>query len=130
MQSLVNQTIAEDLDSHDAILDGEIVCLDGDGKSQFRDLLFRRGEPRFIAFDLLWLDGTDLRFLSLADRKQELKRLIPRVRDQLLYCDHVEADGEGLFRLACENDLEGIVAKQKFEPYKPKSQWLKIRNRS
>jgi ATP-dependent DNA ligase len=37
-----------------AVLDGEIVCLDEDGKPQFRDLLFRRSEPRFIVFDLLW----------------------------------------------------------------------------
>src|SRR5690348_1986317 len=39
-----------------AVLDGEIVCLDGDGKPNFRDLLLRRGEPRFIAFDILWND--------------------------------------------------------------------------
>jgi hypothetical protein len=41
------------------VLDGEIVCLDRHGKPQFRDLLFRRGEPRFYAFDLLSVDGED-----------------------------------------------------------------------
>ena len=46
-----------------------------------------------------------------------------------MYCDHVEHDGESLFRLACGNDLEGIVAKRKFDPYLPdKAGWLKIRN--
>ena len=48
-----------------AVLDGEIVCLDKRGNSQFRDLLFRRGEPRFYAFDLLSCNGEDLRYLPL-----------------------------------------------------------------
>ncbi len=48
------------------------------------------------------------------------------------YCDYVQEDGEGLFRLACEHDLEGIVAKHKYSPYVPDREptWLKIRNRS
>lgn len=46
---------------HEAVLDGEIVCLDDRGRPQFYDLLRRRGEPIFYAFDLLWLDGEDLR---------------------------------------------------------------------
>jgi hypothetical protein len=46
-----------------------------------------------------------------------------------MYCDHVERDGESLFRLVCENDLEGVVAKRKFDPYIPdQASWLKIRN--
>ncbi len=50
--------------------------------------------------------------------------------ERLLYCDHVEADGEGRFRLACEHDLEGIVAKHKYAPYLPDREptWFKIRN--
>lgn len=46
-----------ELGADTAVLDGEIVCLDKLGKTQFRDLLFRRGEPRFVAFDLLWCEG-------------------------------------------------------------------------
>src|SRR5215472_14909589 len=46
-----------------AVLDGEIVCLDRKGNSQFKNLLFRRGEPRFYAFDLLSCDGKELRYL-------------------------------------------------------------------
>jgi hypothetical protein len=47
-----------------------------------------------------------------------------------LYCDHVERDGEGLFRLACESDLGGIVAKRRSDPYlQGHAAWLKIRNR-
>jgi ATP-dependent DNA ligase len=47
-----------------AVVDGEIVCLDDSGVSQFSNLLFRRHEPRFYAFDLLSLNGEDLRYLS------------------------------------------------------------------
>lgn len=112
-----------------AVLDGEIVCLDPDGKSQFRDLLFRRSEPRFIAFDLLWLNGEDLRYLPLIDRKLRLRTVVARGGERLLYCDHIDANGEALFTLACEHDLEGIVAKRKSDPYLPNhATWLKIRN--
>ena len=59
----------------DAVLDGEIVCLDKRGHPQFKNLLFRRGNPPcFFAFDLLTSDGKDLRTERLLDRKQELRR--------------------------------------------------------
>jgi bifunctional non-homologous end joining protein LigD len=107
------------------------VSLDASGKLQFRDLLFRRGEPRFYAFDALWIDGEDLRQLPLIERKSRLRSIVPRYGERLLYCDHIEANGEGLFRLACEHDLEGIVAKQKYAAYLPEqTMWVKIRNRS
>ena len=60
---------------------------------------------------------------------RRLRRIIPKGTEQLLYCDHVD-DGDGLFRLACENDLEGIVAKERQAPYEPETRWLKIRNQS
>ncbi len=51
--------------------------------------------------------------------------------ERLLYCDHIDQDGEGMFRLACEHDLEGIVAKRKPDPYLPEhASWLKIRNQN
>jgi bifunctional non-homologous end joining protein LigD len=75
-------------------------------------LLFRHGEPRFYAFDLLCVDGEALRYLPLIERKARLRSVVPQRRDRLLYCDHVEGDGEGLFRKAYEHDLEGIVAKR------------------
>lgn len=114
-----------------AVLDGEIVCLDGDGKPKFRDLLFRRGEPRFIAFDILWSDGKDLRDLPLIERKDRLRKLVPIGSECLFFSDQIEEDGMGLYRVACEHDLEGIVAKRKLEPYSSEtSGWLKIRNTS
>ena len=112
-----------------AVLDGEIVCLDRKGKPQFTDLLFRRGEPRFCAFDLLWCEGEDLRLFPLNERKHRL-RSIMTPGNRLLYCDHVEEHGEELFDLACAKDLEGIIAKRKFDPYAEETQWFKIRNQA
>jgi len=128
----LNTSLPAELNASSAVLDGEIVCLDRDGKPQFKNLMFRRGEPRFYVFDLLWLDGEDLRHLPLFERKLRLRFVAPRGGERLLYCDHVEQDGEALFRLACERDLEGIVAKKKSAAYLPheESTWFKIRNRS
>jgi bifunctional non-homologous end joining protein LigD len=114
-----------------AVLDGEIVCLDGKGNSQFTKLLFRRGEPRFYAFDLLYCNGDDLRYFPLIDRKHRLRGVVPHQAERLLYCDYIEERGEHLFRLACRRDLEGIVAKRKFDPYLlDNAKWYKIRNRN
>jgi bifunctional non-homologous end joining protein LigD len=113
-----------------AVLDGEVVCLDSSGKSQFNELLFKRGEPRFYAFDLLWCGGKDLRHDGLYERKWKLNALI-QSKGSLLYCDHIEEHGERLFEFACQNDLEGIVAKPKNSPYRfteKQTCWLKLKN--
>jgi bifunctional non-homologous end joining protein LigD len=138
--------LARDLKGRHCVLDGEIICLDAQGKPHFRDLLFRRAEPFFYAFDLLWdehswsdddeerrrfRNGEDTRYLPLIDRKLRLRGIVPKGAERLLYCDHVEGGGEGLFRLACENDLEGIVAKRKSDSYLAEhATWLKIRNQA
>jgi len=62
------------------VLDGEIVCVDKKGRPQFKDLLFRRGDPCFFAFDLLVCEGKDWRMERLTDRKQEIRRLLKRMR--------------------------------------------------
>jgi bifunctional non-homologous end joining protein LigD len=142
----LREGLAHDLKGRRCVLDGEIVCLDPNGKPQFRDLLFRRTEPVFYAFDILWdehawsddeeesrrfRNGEDLRYLPLIDRKLRLHAVVPKRGERLLYCDHIDADGEGLFRLACQHDLEGIVAKRKSDPYLPEhTSWLKIRNQN
>ena len=58
--------------------------------------------------------------------------MIPRFGERLLYCDHVEGAGGELFDFVCKRDLEGIVAKRKFDPYllDGSASWLKIRNRA
>jgi len=90
-----------------------------DAEPQFRDLLFRRAEPVYHAFDILWdeharsddeeemrrfRNGEDTRYLPLIDRKLRLRRVVPKRGERLLYCDHIETDGEQLFRLVCEKD--------------------------
>ena len=88
-----------------ALLDGEIVSLAPDGRSQFNDLMFRREWPYFMAFDLLWLDGKDLRQLPLRTRKRRLRGLMPRVESRLRYVDHMDVCGVELFAAACESHL-------------------------
>jgi bifunctional non-homologous end joining protein LigD len=113
------------------VMDGEIVCLDKGGHCQFNDLLFRRGEPCFVAFDLLHANGKDLRHERLIDRKQELRRIIGTGIPPILYADYIERAGTSLFEKCCELDLEGIVAKNKYAPYDTeRPSWVKIRNRN
>ena len=57
----LRESIGRDLGAKNAVLDGEIVCLDEHGHTQFNTLMRRRDEARFYAFDLLWLNGEDLR---------------------------------------------------------------------
>ena len=61
-----------------AIIDGELACLDSEGRSIFNELLFRRGCPIFYAFDLLYLNGRDLRQLPLIERKEKLRQIIEK----------------------------------------------------
>ena len=69
----LSNLIAKDLrKSSDAILDGEIVALDGTGRPAFYDLMKRNCKAVYYAFDILWLNGRDLRGLSLLERKKNL----------------------------------------------------------
>jgi len=125
------EQIAKLMPKASAILDGEIVCTDEQGCSQFNELLFRRGVPRFFAFDLLWLGGRDLRSITLIERKHALRSLLPKQGDHLLYVNHVEGQGERLFDLVCHRDLEGVVAKHRYSRYSAENgnhAWIKIRN--
>ena len=88
----------------------------------------RRTSQHYYAFDLLWLDGHDLRELPLIERKRRLRRLI---RPPVLYADHIERRGLDLFEAACGRDLEGIVAKLAAGRYEPATiTWVKIKNRA
>jgi bifunctional non-homologous end joining protein LigD len=118
--SALAKSISNSLPNARAVIDGEICSLDKRGRPQFKNLMFRRGNPCFFAFDLLTCDGNDLRIERLLDRKQELRRLLAKVSPPpgpLRYAEHVEGSGTALFQRVCELDLEGIVAKQKFGPY-------------
>ena len=116
----------------DAILDGEIICLDQNGVSQFNQLLNRKTEPVFYAFDLLWLNGEDLRQLPLIERKARLVKFVRSAKcDRLLFAQHIETRGGRFFQEICARDLEGIVAKRKHSIYKDGgNSWLKVKNPS
>src|SRR5215469_15129077 len=104
--------LAKRLRVSDAILDGEVICVDESGRPIFLDLL-RRKEPCFVAFDLLWLNGEDLRTLPLVERKTRLKRLLARRSNHLIAeALSVEGRGKALMAAVEEHDLEGIVAKR------------------
>ena len=125
------EELAHAVKAHDAVIDGEIVCLDARGRSNFKSLLFRREWPYFYAFHLLAVDGEDLREWPLVERKRRLRRLIPSVPTRLLYVDHIQARGRNFFDVACAHDLEGIVAKPangRYHSDGASTNWIKIRN--
>src|SRR5215472_7393512 len=126
--------IGENLRVENAVIDGEIACVDDSGRSVFNDLLFRRRECVFFAFDLLHLNGEDLRSLLLIERKARLKRLLRRKRSRIHYVDHIERHGQRLFKKVCDLDLEGVVGKRKDSLYRaterPSPYWIKIKNRN
>jgi bifunctional non-homologous end joining protein LigD len=113
-------------------LDGEAVVCGQDGVAVF-DALHRRGtvrEAMLYAFDLLELDGEDLRGLPLGDRKKRLARLLARRRVGIVLSEHTADDGAIIFRQACRLGLEGIVSKRLSAPYRsgPSRDWIKVKN--
>ena len=116
---------------NEAILDGELACVDEEGRAQFDDLMFAQAPALFFAFDIVWLDGEDLRDRPCVERKQVLRELVEKGPERLQYVDHIDGEGERLFALICEQDMEGIVAKPRTSLYrglKRKSPWIKIKN--
>jgi bifunctional non-homologous end joining protein LigD len=99
-----------------AILDGEVVTLGKNGLSDFHGLRHQLGTmlPDIVyqVFDILWLDGEDLRPLAYLDRKALLKNLLRRGGEMIRYVDYVEGDGAALLKAACAMELEGIVSKR------------------
>jgi|1186.fasta_scaffold173554_1 bifunctional non-homologous end joining protein LigD len=120
--------VAAELGVRELILDGEIVSLDDEGRIDFWGLMRGQGTLAYTAFDLLWLNGQDLRTKPLSRRKLRLDKLIPASVGALNRIPCFEAEGRELFEAACRLDLEGIVAKRKDDPYAPETAWYKIKN--
>jgi bifunctional non-homologous end joining protein LigD len=114
------------------LIDGEAVCCDNDGLSTFQKLRERRDDRHvfLVAFDLLELDGKDLRREPLEVRKTELARLLANAPRGLHYCEHIRDLGEVVFRHACAMGLEGIVSKRLGSRYTSGRchDWLKFKN--
>jgi len=118
---------------HDVILDGEIVVVDDDGVAHFEWLQGWHKQPRgqlqYHVFDVLWIDGRDVRTMPLIRRKALLQALLPQ-SSVIVYSDHVETKGLKLFHEMQRRGLEGMVAKRADSAYREKirgNDWLKIK---
>lgn len=118
---------------HQAIIDGEIVVLDFDGRPSFQMLQNYRARQKvpiqYQVFDCLSFDGKDLTSLPLIERKAYLKKLLPAC-NIIRYCDHIEGEGELFFEQIVKMDLEGMIAKRADSKYLfgRSKNWLKIKN--
>jgi bifunctional non-homologous end joining protein LigD len=114
------------------IIDAEVVCADANGVPDFDALHSRTNDHLAVAcaFDLLMLNGDDLRRKPFADRKVALRKVLRRSREGIQYVEHTEDDGEEMFQATCKLGLEGIVSKRIDASYRsgPARSWLKIRN--
>ena len=137
------QEIPSHIKAHTAVLDGEIVALDEQGRPSFGLMQQRTGVGEggrrirrtrddipiaYYVFDLLYLDGYDLMQADLERRKQLLSSIVTS-GDLLRYSDHWAGTGTALFSAAAQRGLEGIIAKRRTSCYlqKRSSDWLKIK---
>lgn len=132
------RAFAKQLGVATAILDGEAVVLDEQGRANFGMLqqsLGGRGGKRtsgeaiFMAFDILYFDGHDLRQLGLSSRRHLLEGLVTDREGFIRLSEEIEADGDQLLALACDHDLEGIIAKDRDSTYRSGrlGDWVKIK---
>jgi ATP-dependent DNA ligase len=125
---------AADLRCQSAILDGEAIVQNDDGVSDFEVLSFAmRWRPHSIilyAFDLMHLDGKDLRQQTLLERRSILKALIESDDEsRIQFSEEFDGDGAAFFKACAEKELEGIVSKQALAPYRSgrSKTWLKTK---
>ena len=128
--------IVEEIKSvkHEAIFDGEIVVLNENGFPDFQKIQHYESNKEFpicyYIFDILMLDGNDIKHFPLTDRKELLKKVLPK-NEVIRFSDHVVNGGIDFFNAAVQNNLEGIMAKKADSEYFTGSRsnaWLKIKN--
>ena len=126
---LIVETLAR-LRSRSCIIDGEAVACDDNGIASFNLIRYRRHDDGtfLYAFDLIELDGDDLRRDALEMRKATLRSMQAGLG--LRFNEHLEGDGPTVFAHACKMGLEGIVSKRKDSPYRSgrSLDWLKMKN--
>ncbi|TKT80052.1 DNA ligase D [Aquamicrobium sp. LC103] len=121
------------LDTDGALIDGEIVAFDGNGKTNFsalQDAISSGGQGlSCFCFDLLEEDGEDIRRLPLVERKARLEELLGEGSAPLIYSTHVAGSAEKVFDQVCGAGHEGIVAKRADDPYRSGRgrSWLKVK---
>jgi bifunctional non-homologous end joining protein LigD len=121
------------LRTHSCIIDGEAVACGEDGIASFDRIRHHDAGVFLYAFDLVELDGDDLRRDPLAVRKATLASLLARAAPGLRFNEHVdEQDGPLVFQHACKLGLEGIVSKRRNSPYRSgrSPDWIKSKNPS
>jgi bifunctional non-homologous end joining protein LigD len=118
----------------DAIIDGEVCVLGPGGRSDPAALkaLIEQGRPAplsYLVFDLLWLDGEDLRTLPLLKRKARLEKIVPKRDARVQYVEHFVGDAVKFFVGVCEAGLEGTVSKRADAPYESgrTTTWIKVK---
>ena len=115
-----------------AIVDGEVVALDPDGRPSFQLLQNRGREPvpiQFVAYDLLYADGRSLLRVPLEDRKRLLQNVL-RQTATFRVSEHIVGSGKSFYAAARQQHLEGIIAKLRDSPYQPgvrSHAWLKLK---
>jgi bifunctional non-homologous end joining protein LigD len=128
---LIAEAVAR-LRPRSCIIDGEAVVLGDDGLPSFDRLRYRRRDASVIlvAFDLIELNGDDLRRDPIEKRRAALARLLSRAAPRIQFNEHIEEDGEIVFEHACKLGLEGIVSKRMGSPYSSgrSPHWLKSKN--
>lgn len=114
----------------DAVLDGEIVAIDKNGKPSFQLLQdYQGGRLIYYVFDILFYQGRDLTGLELIKRKELLERVLPD-DERIKFAEHIEKDGVSFYNTVKKRGLEGIVAKDARSRYQPggrSKEWLKIK---
>ncbi|HXN01366.1 MAG TPA: DNA ligase D [Candidatus Dormibacteraeota bacterium] len=128
------EAISRLVNARQAVVDGEVVVLDEEGRPSFQ-LLQNRGKDdhpmQYVVFDIVYVDGQRLFKVPLEDRKRLLRDIV-RDSGVLKYSDHVLGQGTAFFKAAQQKQLEGIVAKLRDSPYQPgvrSSAWQKIKAR-
>ena len=128
---LIVESLAK-LRSRSCIIDGEAVACEGNGMPSFDRIRYRRHDASVFlyAFDLIELNGDDLRREALDTRKATLASVLRRAAPGLRFNEHIEADGPTVFAHACKMGLEGIVSKRKTSTYRSgrSPDWLKSKN--
>ncbi|MDG4885345.1 ATP-dependent DNA ligase [Mesorhizobium sp. WSM4884] len=121
------------LNSENAIIDGEIIVLNDAGHSDFGELrkaiTRRQHDLYFVAFDLLHLNGHDLRDMPLLDRRDILQAMIPSGA-RIQFSEALPGTGSAVFHLVEQAGLEGVVSKRKDSVYRsgPSTAWLKAKS--
>jgi bifunctional non-homologous end joining protein LigD len=117
------------LKAKEIVIDGEVVVLDESGAPRFQLLQQSDGRERFVVFDLLYLDGEDLRRLPYLERRKRLKKALGKAPAGMFVADTLDMSGEEAIRLAADQGWEGIIAKRNTSVYEPRrsKDWLKVK---